>query len=383
MTDVGDQDIRNPQQPYSAKVAIVAGYGTIGSCIAHELAKDGYKVAVITRSGGKSQVPGIVHLQANLLDFKEALNCVELAENQIGKCTLAVCCAGDFPIDTPFSSPVTHDDLSLKPICGVEINFCRAVAPRLRTRREGAIVFFTSSMSMMCTDSPGMTGFLTWANGVTGMCDGLPAELRQAGVRVSLLLLGLVKGSKFSRKTMHLMGKKSFNPELAANEDKWVEPLDISKTVKFVTDPKELNGNIWEMELNPQPMLDKNSIFTDQKRVEEMVQRLPNGFQDNKVALITGSGKGIGKGVVLELCRAGYHIAAMTRTAKDLEILERECEQVNPMVKFLGLPLDVTDERALEDGVLKVVERFGTISLVVSNAGTNGEMLWTSTSLLP
>jgi 3-oxoacyl-[acyl-carrier protein] reductase len=369
---MAEQALKLPQQAYSIKSAIVAGYGTIGSCIVQELVNDGYKVVTITRSGGKGKsINGVTHMKADLYDFKQTIAVVNEAEKQLGGFTLAICCAGEIPYPMALSSS-HQDDSSDKPLCGIELNFCRATAPKLRLRKEGALVFFTSSLSLNCADTPGLAGFLAWANGVTGMCDGLPAELRMAGVRVTLLLLGLVKGSKFSRETMELMGKKAFNPVLSSNDDKWVLPLDIARSVKFVTEPSVLNGNIWEMELNPQPMLDKNAIFTDQPRVEEMLSKLNEpAFRDNKVALVTGSGKGIGKGVVLELCRAGFHIAAMTRTAKDLEALAQECKQINPKCDVLSLPLDVTNDQALSEGVRKTIEHFGTVTVVVSNAGTN------------
>ena len=42
--------------------------------------------------------------------------------------------------------------------------------------------------------------------------------------------------------------------------------------------------------------------------------------------LVTGAGKGIGRGVALALIKSGAHVFALTRTKEDLESLAAECE---------------------------------------------------------
>jgi len=359
--------LKLPQTPYTSKVAFIAGSGVIGSAVAEQLLKDGYKVCVVSRSGTKKHEQCLA-VKADLYDYAQFLAAVDVCQAKFGPISVGVCCAGELGAIQPVSAK--HNRIG-NPLCGIELNFARIISPILRQRQEGAMVFMTSALILNNIDSPHFTEVLAWANGVAGLTDGLTPEVRQASVRVTSLLLGFVSGSKFSRRMRDMFGGKAVNPILA-DESKWVSPSDIAKSVSFVTDPASVNGTVTELELNPQPMLDKNAAFTDVKRVEEMLSKLNNPpFRDNRVAMVTGSGKGIGRGVVLELCRAGFNIAAITRTAKDLDTLAQECKQINPKCEFLSLPLDVTDEKALEQAVQKTVEHFGTVTLVVSNAGTN------------
>jgi 7-alpha-hydroxysteroid dehydrogenase len=86
-----------------------------------------------------------------------------------------------------------------------------------------------------------------------------------------------------------------------------------------------------------------------------------------KVAIVTGSGKGIGQGIGLTFAEAGASVVFAARTAKDLEAnVER--------AKFLGaqaiaVPCDVMEECRLEGLASKAVETFGKIDIVVNNAG--------------
>jgi len=362
-----DANLKHPQTPYTTRVVFVAGAGAVGSAVAEQYLKDGWKVCVVSKSGS-NKIAGALNLKADLEDHHQTITAVDECVKQYGAITIAVCAAGSYPAHKGIS---TSREMLTRHVCNLELNFARAIAPLLRQKREGAMVFFTSSLTLMCIDSPGMTEFLAWTNGLSGMVDGLTTELRQAHVRVSAIILGFVAGSKFSRATRDGFGTKAVNPELA-NEAKWVPPTDVAKSVKFLTEPANLNGSIWELEVTPQIMLDKNGLFTDAKRVEEMLAKLDGpAFRDNKVALITGSGKGIGRGVALEMCRAGYHIAALTRTAADLDSLEIECKGINPRCEVMKIPVDVTNEKALEEAVRKTVEKFGTVTVVVSNAGTN------------
>jgi NAD(P)-dependent dehydrogenase (short-subunit alcohol dehydrogenase family) len=89
---------------------------------------------------------------------------------------------------------------------------------------------------------------------------------------------------------------------------------------------------------------------------------------DNQVALVTGSSKGIGKGIALELARAGCHIAVnyhsdregAESTGAEIRGLDR---RALPLQADVGKPEDV--ERMF-DALLK---EFGRLDILVNNAG--------------
>ena len=94
------------------------------------------------------------------------------------------------------------------------------------------------------------------------------------------------------------------------------------------------------------------------------------------VALITGASRGIGRGIAIELARNGYDIAGTTRV--DLRDEGSSILEVKRRVEELGaafLPVqgDVSlldDHEKMIDAVL---DRFGTIDLLVNNAGVAPE----------
>lgn len=98
-------------------------------------------------------------------------------------------------------------------------------------------------------------------------------------------------------------------------------------------------------------------------------------MSDRKVALVTGGSRGIGRGCALELARAGYDIAinfagneeAANKTVEDIKALGVDAE---------AFKFDVSDKDAADNGVAKVIERFGRIDVLVNNAGITRDGLF-------
>ncbi len=87
----------------------------------------------------------------------------------------------------------------------------------------------------------------------------------------------------------------------------------------------------------------------------------------NKVALVTGAGKGIGRAISLALAREGANVAVVSRTAKDLHSLSREIGDVGR--KALIIEGDVTRESVIRGFIKETATKFGGIDILVNNAG--------------
>ncbi len=98
-----------------------------------------------------------------------------------------------------------------------------------------------------------------------------------------------------------------------------------------------------------------------------------------KVALITGSARGLGRGYALHLARLGADIAVVDRNlhAADVYAFEREqmtgetvVEEIEALgVRTMGLEVDLTDRAATEKAVDGIVATLGRVDICVCNAG--------------
>ena len=88
---------------------------------------------------------------------------------------------------------------------------------------------------------------------------------------------------------------------------------------------------------------------------------------DGKVAIVTGSGKGIGQGIGLAFAEAGARVVFTARTESDVQANAERAKAYG--VPALAVPCDVRDDGQLQALVAKTVETFGRIDIVVNNAG--------------
>jgi NAD(P)-dependent dehydrogenase (short-subunit alcohol dehydrogenase family) len=89
------------------------------------------------------------------------------------------------------------------------------------------------------------------------------------------------------------------------------------------------------------------------------------GQLDEKVAIITGGARGIGRAYALGFAREGAAVAVAD--AGDASGVVTEIEAAGG--RALAVPVDVTDEASTAGMAEAVLERFGTIDILVNNAG--------------
>ena len=91
---------------------------------------------------------------------------------------------------------------------------------------------------------------------------------------------------------------------------------------------------------------------------------------DDKVAIVTGAGRGIGRGIALGMAEAGADVVCAARTTSDVEATAEAVQQRGR--RALAQSCDVMKTPELEALVRATLEKFGRIDILVNNAGGTG-----------
>lgn len=86
-----------------------------------------------------------------------------------------------------------------------------------------------------------------------------------------------------------------------------------------------------------------------------------------RVAIVTGAGRGIGRAIALELARAGFALALAARSRDELEETRR-LSRLAPRLALIVL-IDLAQEEAPDALIETVISHFGGIDVLVNNAG--------------
>ena len=91
------------------------------------------------------------------------------------------------------------------------------------------------------------------------------------------------------------------------------------------------------------------------------------GMLEGKVAIVTGGGSGIGKGITRAFAREGCAVVIAARNAERLEAAAKELRAIGPDI--VAVPTDVSDEEQVKALFEKTMARLGRLDILVNNAG--------------
>ena len=99
----------------------------------------------------------------------------------------------------------------------------------------------------------------------------------------------------------------------------------------------------------------------------EKTMRNGKGELKDKVAIVTGAGRGIGRAVATRLAEAGADIIAADI---DLESAKKTIEEISEdCAKLMAIQVDVTQEKSVNAMVKMALEEFGKVDILINNAG--------------
>jgi 3-oxoacyl-[acyl-carrier protein] reductase len=90
----------------------------------------------------------------------------------------------------------------------------------------------------------------------------------------------------------------------------------------------------------------------------------------NKVAIITGAGRGLGRSIALLFGKEGAKVVLAARSGEEIEHVATELRVLRK--EAISVPADVSDETQVKQMVKKALETYGTVDILVNNAGARG-----------
>jgi len=91
------------------------------------------------------------------------------------------------------------------------------------------------------------------------------------------------------------------------------------------------------------------------------------GKLDNRIAVITGGGTNIGKGIALEFAKEGADVVVSSRSMANLEKVAEEIKSLGR--RSLAIATDVRVKEQVQNMVKRTLDEFGRIDILVNNSG--------------
>lgn len=100
---------------------------------------------------------------------------------------------------------------------------------------------------------------------------------------------------------------------------------------------------------------------------------MPISFQEGRVALVTGAGRGIGKGIATTLAAQGVHVICVSRSESSCGAVAEEI--LSSGGKASHIAVDVSDKVAVKEAAEQALQAHGTVDILVNNAGITKDNL--------
>ena len=98
--------------------------------------------------------------------------------------------------------------------------------------------------------------------------------------------------------------------------------------------------------------------------------------ETNKIALVTGSSRGIGKAVAIALAKSGHKV--ILHALHESEALKSAEHELKTLGAWLATTVfNVSDKNDVESSCARVLESVGTVDILVNNAGASNDKLFT------
>ena len=391
------------------KVAIVTGSGQgIGRAVAEDLAAHGAKILVVDPglsldgnvenvSLADEVVEGIIKAggeaksnKSSVASFESGQEIVQDAIDSFGRLDIVVTVAGILRDRMIFNMTEEewHDVIDVH-LTGT-FSIVRHAAPIFRAQKSGRIITFSSGSGLF--GNPGQSNYAAAKAGIAGFTKVVGKDLGKYGVTANTIAPRA--DTRMTASVPEEYKKKSSTPFKDSRD-----PRDIAPFVTYLASDYSAPINaqvfeVWGGTINqltlPRPTvtlfnpLSKGRFKTDDFDVEGRGMLFGFGEKNNnsdkpldgQVAVVTGSGRGIGRGIALELSKLGANIvvndvgAKLDGSGNDVGPAQSVVEEISELGgKAVASTASVASVAGGKQIIDKALEEFGRLDIVVTPAG--------------